>query len=50
MPERPEAADDAGGDGVLEAEGIADGDHEVADLEPRGVAERDLDQALPAAL
>ena len=27
-----ERADDPGGDGVLQAEGIADGDHEVADL------------------
>ena len=40
----PEAADDAGRDGVLQAERIADGDHEIADLESRGIAERDLDQ------
>ena len=29
---------------MLQAERIADGDHEIADLEPRGVAERHLDE------
>ena len=41
----PESADDARGDRVLKAEGIADGDHEIADLELRGIAEGELDQA-----
>ena len=41
----PQAADDAGGDGVLQAERIADGDDEVADLELGGVAERHLREA-----
>ena len=39
-PERPaERADDARRDRTAEAERVADGDHELADLEPAGVAE-----------
>ena len=40
----PERADDTGGDGVLQAEGVADGDHVVADLELARIAEGHGDQ------
>ena len=41
-----ERADDARGHGLAEAEGIADGDHEIADLELVGVADRQRDQVV----
>src|SRR6202007_2978814 len=43
-----QAADDAGGDRVLQAEGVADGEHKVADLNLGRVAESDLHQAAVA--
>src|SRR6202008_3799333 len=38
-------AHDAGGDSVLQAERIADGDHEIPDFETRRVAQRHLGEA-----
>src|SRR6202030_3101797 len=40
-----QAADDAGGDGMLEAERVADGQHKVTHFDFGGIAERDLHQA-----
>src|SRR5205823_4284793 len=39
-------ADDAGGDGLPDAEGVADGEHDVADANLVGVAEREHGQIL----
>ena len=44
MPVRPESADDAGGHGVLQTEGIPDRNHVIAHLEMRGITERHGDQ------
>ena len=41
-----ERADDAGGHGAFEAEGIADGDHELPDAHLPGIAERHMGQAV----
>jgi len=40
-------ADDTGGDCRLEAKGVADGDHELAHLEPAGVAEPGVGETGP---
>src|SRR3546814_19967516 len=41
-----ERADNARGDGLAEAERVADGNHEVSDLQPVGIAERDVREHL----
>ena len=45
-PGAPERADDARGHGLAEAERIADGDHEIADLEILRIAERQRGEVL----
>ena len=45
MPRAAERADDARRHRVLQAERVADRDHEVADLQPVRIAERDVGQA-----
>src|SRR5581483_4372960 len=39
-----QAADDSGGDRMLQAEGVADRDHEVPDLHPGRITQRNLHQ------